>query len=113
MFKMMKKTNKISILLLFVIYSIVLFFVLKYVFVSVFVSRFADPFTELGQAYDVLPYWFGSFSVLLITTSLGGMAFFKKKEKIQVYVGLRYSFIYSIIILMAFIAFLIYYILVR
>jgi hypothetical protein len=105
------KINKIQVLVIYILFSIALFFLLKIAMVSVFISGNVDPLTEMRQSIFLLPYFFGSYAILLVGISFIGWRIFKKKNRAQRYGGFAYSLIYSLVLFLGFIIFLIYYLL--
>lgn len=102
------KTNKFHILFLFILFSIALFLLLRMIMIKFFIFS-NDPFTELGQAINFLPYLLGAYTILLEGLSIVGVMFFKRKEKIKIYQGFKYSMIYSSSLFVLYLIFLIYY----
>jgi len=105
----MKISSRIIILLSFILFSVILFLGLRALMTTIFISNNADPFTEMGQAINLLPYLFGTFSLLLVFLSWMGMRISKRKNRLEIYGGFGYSAIYSLLVFLAFVFYLIFY----
>jgi hypothetical protein len=77
--------------------------------VGIFVSNNTDPLTEMNQAFLIIPYIGGVYVAILTGISFTGWTVFKKKNNIQLSAGFAYSLIYSLIMFLGFIIFLIYF----
>lgn len=86
------------ILVGFIIFSVCLFFILRTLFLDMYVSGYVDPITEIGQVMEIIPYWFGLFSAMLVVLSWVGVMIFKRDGQVEAYKGFVYSFRYSLIV---------------
>ena len=102
------KINKIHVLSLYILFSIGLFFLLRVTLVNIFVSGKVDPLTEMGQSMSLLPLFFGSYTILLVVIAYIGWRKFKKNNA-RIRAGFAYSLVYSLLLFLGFIIFLVYY----
>jgi hypothetical protein len=94
------------ILACFVAFSVCLFFILRELYLDLFVSGYKDIFTQLGKVMDIIPYWFGLFSAMLVAISSAGVLIFRRTGHTDIYKGFVYSFRYSLTVTVVAITFL-------
>jgi hypothetical protein len=106
----MGKINRFAVLIIFVVFSVLLFFLFRWAMYEIFIPANSDVMSEFGLVFNYLPYLFGAFTIILMILSVVLVFVSKRKSPDSIYVGFIYSFWYSVLLFLVYILFFILYV---
>jgi uncharacterized membrane protein len=104
---MASKIKPFHVLCGFVVLSVVLLLLVRYLAGEYYAANVSDdPIKQFSDVFSEAYIFLWIYISILICTSFFSMIYFRKKKRIEISKGFLYSFIYSFILLLAYVVFI-------